>query len=144
MNIWNSCIIFMNLGEQSLCTFNATKRSGCTTVPEHRNLRILTEMQHEPHHTSSSWTGEIAVATQETHTHRVVKVIRSIARELQTLFVTRTVSIAAAPRTIGVGSKISFRWIGGTIIHLWTFTRPMIIRTTLETDLRTRWTITSS
>ena len=32
INIKNSCIIFIHLGEQSLCTLNSTKRGGCTIV----------------------------------------------------------------------------------------------------------------
>ena len=39
---------FMTLAPQSFCTLNATKRGGCTS-PEHRNLQIPPEMQHELH-----------------------------------------------------------------------------------------------
>ena len=83
--------------------------------PEYRNLQIPPEMQHE------------------LRTHRRLGQEKPQHHTKDP----RIVRIVAGPRTICVGSKVSFLRIRRAIIYLWTITRPVIIRTTLETDLRT-------
>ena len=143
INIWDSCIIYIDLGEQSLCTFNASKRGGCTTIQNIKTFNLHQEC-------STSFTLILILdrrycsTAQEICTRRVVKVIRSTAHEIQThrvvqmirtTFNTGSVNNIASLRTIRVDSNISLLWICRTIIDHFTITaRPMISCTALETN----------